>query len=95
MIRKITHCRSLTYKYDAETGICTFEDGTAYTLREMIFIAKQKLTDEDMDALHVVKKVFDGELDTGVCYAARRLSSYNWLSAMGRTLPPPEIKGEN
>ncbi len=101
MIPKITHCRSLTYKYDTETGICTFEDGTEYTLREMIFIARQELTDEDMDALHAVKKVFDGELDTGARYVARRvkrrssgrLSSYNWLSVMGRTLPPPEIKG--
>lgn len=51
------------YSYNPETGLCTFRDGTVYTASEMIFIAKQELTDDDMDGIHLVKKTFDGELD--------------------------------
>lgn len=62
MTRKITHCRKLKYKYDPDTGIAVFEDGTRYTAAEMIHIAKHKTTIQDEDALHLVKRIFDGEL---------------------------------
>ena len=62
MTQPTTHCQSLKYEYDQDTGVCTFEDGTVYTVEEMIFIARQRISVEDMDMIHLVKRIFDGEL---------------------------------
>lgn len=78
------NCRSLRYEYDPDGGVCRFEDGTTYTVREMIFIAKSDLSPETENAIHNVKKVFGGELDTS------RQFPYveDWLSKMGRSFKP-------
>lgn len=55
-------CRSLTYKYDPDTGVCTFADGAQYSVGEMIALAQHDITGEDMAALNMVKKTFDAEI---------------------------------
>jgi hypothetical protein len=78
-----TSFRSLTYKYDPDTGDCVFEDGTRYTVREMLYIAKHDLDLQDETAIHMVKKMFDGEIDT-----SRVLPHIgDWLDHMSRNFP--------
>ncbi len=60
------NCRTSKYKYDPDRGVCTFEDGTVYTAKEMLHISRADLSREDEAALHLVKRVFDGEIDTNV-----------------------------
>ena len=64
----------MKYSYDSKTGICLFEDGTVYTIEEMLFISRQKLSDADMDAIHKIKKIFAGELDIKGMYLIKRPS---------------------
>lgn len=56
------NCRKLNYKYDPDAGTAVFEDGVMYTAAEMVHIAKQNTTIQDENAIHLVKRVFDGEL---------------------------------
>jgi hypothetical protein len=53
----------LSYRYNSETGILVFSDGVKYNLFESILLSKGKLCDEDLMAIHQVKKVFDGEIE--------------------------------
>jgi hypothetical protein len=75
--------RQLKYEYDQKTGECLFEDGVRYTVREMLFIAKHDLDPRDESAIHIVKKVFGGELDTS------KVLPYigDWLDHMGMSFP--------
>lgn len=54
-----------TYRYDYETGLFTFPDGVQYTLREALHISKTALTMEDVEAIHKVKNIFDGQVLDG------------------------------
>lgn len=83
MTPKTTSFRSLKYEYDQKTGECLFEDGVRYTVREMLFIAKHDLDPQDETAIHMVKKMIDGEIDTSV------VPSYigDWLDNMSRNFP--------
>jgi hypothetical protein len=75
--------RSLRYEYDEKTGKCLFEDGTCYTVREMLYIAKHDLDPRDESAIHMVKKMIDGEIDT-----SRVLPHIgDWLDHMSRSFP--------
>lgn len=78
------HCRTLSYDYDPEEGVCRFEDGTVYTAREMVYIAKCDLSAEDEDAIHCVKRVTGGELDT----SNPPPIPPDWLSEMSRQFRP-------
>lgn len=68
------------YQYDPRTGLCMFDDGTVYTVREMVFLSRHDLTIEDREAIHRVKRIFGGELDTS------EPEKTDWLSVMGKRL---------
>lgn len=70
----------MKYNYDPETGRCVCADGTVYTIEEMLFIARHDFHPDDIKAIHAVKKIFDGELDTS------EPEKYDWLSKMGKRL---------
>ena len=84
MIPMTTHCRSLRYEYDPDKGVCRFEDGVVYTVREMIFLAHHDLSPEDEDTIHMVKKVIGGEIDTSKPHA----NVHDWLTELGRSFKP-------
>jgi hypothetical protein len=52
------------YRYWDHKRILEFDDGTEYALREAVIIAKGKPNDEDLKALHLIKRVFDGVVMT-------------------------------
>jgi len=80
------------YSYNPDAGTCTFEDGTVYTVREMIYLAKQNMSEADLDAMHAVKKMFDARIDTRPkkSFPSRALltpfAPNDELTAMGRKL---------
>jgi len=57
-----------------------FDDGTVYTVREMVFLSRHDLSAEDLAAIHLVKRIFGAELDT------HEPERTDWLAAMGRRL---------
>ena len=75
------NCRILNYTYDPDTDTAVFADGTVYSLREMIFMAHQTISADDEYAIHLVKKVFGGEIDTSAG------TPDDFLSRMRRTFP--------
>jgi hypothetical protein len=52
------------YRYQDNRKILEFDDGTEYTLREAAIIAKGKPNDDDLRAIHLVKRIFDGVVIT-------------------------------
>jgi hypothetical protein len=50
------------YTWDADNGRLNFDDGIAYTGYEAILLAEGKPCDEDIRAVHTIKKIFDGQL---------------------------------
>lgn len=53
----------MTYRYCPETGTLTFTDGVKYTIDEAVQLSKGKLSDDDLMAIHQIKKMFDGEIE--------------------------------
>ena len=53
---------NLSYQYNPQRQILTFEDSISYTLREAVLIAKSFPTESTAVALHKIKGVFDGEI---------------------------------
>lgn len=51
---------SLHYEYFPDIDLIRFEDGVCYTMQEAIIISR--MGDEDVKAVHLVKKIFGGEL---------------------------------
>lgn len=84
------NCRTLQYKYNSRNCIATFEDGTTYTLRELLFLAHQDLSLEDEYKLHLVKKIFGGDIELP---PLRRPipKKKDYLSDMARKLPPAKL----
>ena len=54
--------KQLGLSYRFKDGLAVFEDGVSYTPHEMIVIAQKGGTDKEMQKLHEVKKLFDGEI---------------------------------
>lgn len=54
----------MSYRYNGETGEMVFSDGVKYTIEEAVQLSKGRLSDDDLMAIHQVKKVFDGEIDS-------------------------------
>jgi hypothetical protein len=50
------------YIWDADNGLLCFDDGVIYTGYESILLAEGKPDDEDIRAVHAIKKIFDGQL---------------------------------
>jgi hypothetical protein len=48
--------------YTFRDGVATFDDGVSYTLKEMLYLAERHAAGSDLREVHLVKKVFDGEL---------------------------------
>ena len=58
----------MSYDYHPRTGMIVFTDGIKYTLEEFMIMAKGRLyNDDDIRAIHEVKKMFDGELVDEFC----------------------------
>jgi hypothetical protein len=56
------YSRALDQHYEFDGQKLTFEDGISYTLAEAVEVAKKARRDEDVRAVHLVKRVFDGEV---------------------------------
>jgi hypothetical protein len=53
-------------KYEYKNGIMTFPDGVTYTVNEAMYLSKDAdLQDSDMEAIHSIKKIFDGRILVG------------------------------
>jgi len=53
---------ALNQSYRFEGDRIVFQDGVSYTIAESLHIAKDRLDDDDIQAIHLVKKLFDGEI---------------------------------
>jgi hypothetical protein len=53
---------ALNQSYSFVKGRLVFEDGISYSLAEAIALNDPRLTPEDIQAIHLVKKMFDGEI---------------------------------
>ncbi len=53
---------ALEQRYEFTEDRLVFEDGTVYTLAEATFMAKDRLSAEDIQAIHLVKRLFGGEI---------------------------------
>jgi hypothetical protein len=49
-----------SYEYDAESGVMRFDDGVKYSVQEACILSGCKTTPQDIFAVHLTKKVFDG-----------------------------------
>lgn len=83
----------MSYDYVPETGMIVFTDGIKYTIDECIQIAKGKLSDDDIRAIHHVKQAFDGELvngfgETGPEYRSRSLQGHDGGMPEKVSVPP-------
>jgi len=55
------HALQMTYDY--KDGILTFTDGVKYTIKEAVLLSKGKIQDHDLRFIHLIKKIFDGEIE--------------------------------
>ena len=53
---------ALNQSYSFVKGRLVFEDGISYSLAEAIALNDPRLTPEDIQAIHLVKRIFDGEI---------------------------------
>jgi hypothetical protein len=49
-------------EYEFRDGMMVFPDGASYNLAEAVIMCRDRLTDEDIAAIHCVKLLFDGEI---------------------------------
>lgn len=97
---------ALNQSYRFEGDRIVFQDGVSYTIAESLHIAKDRLDDDDIQAIHLVKKLFDGEIVVQPGEAAKvvynALNDENFidensikkpksLSALSYELGPPPI----
>ena len=54
---------ALQMTYDYRDGVLIFTDGVKYTVHEAVILSKGKLNNDDLRAIHHVKKAFDGEIE--------------------------------
>lgn len=52
----------LSYVWDGERGLAVFEDGVSYGVGELLILCLRDTRPEDLQAVHLVKKHFDGVL---------------------------------
>lgn len=57
------HVPALNQTYRFEDGKIIFEDGVTYSINEAVMMARDRLTDEDIQAIHLVKRIFGGEIE--------------------------------
>lgn len=63
MGRNDTFVPALGQEYEFRDGKMIFPDGVEYSLAEALTMAKDlSLTDRDIQAIHAVKKLFDGRI---------------------------------
>lgn len=55
---------ALNQSYCFVKGRLVFEDGIGYSLAEAITLNDPRLTAEDIQAIHLVKRIFDGEIQS-------------------------------
>ena len=48
--------------YTFKDGRAVFDDGVVYTFEEMMHLSERRAAGEDLKAIHIVKKAFDGEI---------------------------------
>jgi len=53
---------ALNQSYSFVKGRLVFEDGISYSIAEAIALNDPRLTPEDIQAIHLVKRIFDGEI---------------------------------
>jgi hypothetical protein len=58
----INFVAALNQSYRFEGDRIVFQDGVSYTIEEAVHIARDRLDDDDIQAIHLVKKLFDGEI---------------------------------
>lgn len=57
-----TEVKALGMSYEFRGGKMIFSDGVEYSINEAATMARDRLTDDDIRAIHLVKKLFDGEI---------------------------------
>lgn len=56
----MSYVAALNQSYQFTGNGILFEDGIEYTIHEAVAIARGDCTDEDIRAIHAVKRIFDG-----------------------------------
>lgn len=51
-----------SYWFNCLNGMLIFDDGVQYTSEEAIWIAESEPSDETLQAIHLIKKEFKGEI---------------------------------
>lgn len=57
-----TFVPALGKRYEFKEDRIVFEDGVSYTLAEAMVMAKDRLDEADIQAIHLVKQMFDGTI---------------------------------
>ena len=57
--------RDLRLNYTHDDSGLLFEDGTRYTIEEAMYLAQRGVRGADLRAVHLVKNVFDGDIECG------------------------------
>jgi len=57
-----TYAPQIGQSYCFIKGKLVFEDGISYSISEALSLCDPRLTPEDIQAIHLVKKMFDGEI---------------------------------
>lgn len=87
-----------SYRYSPDSGRLKFDDGTVYDLFEAFALSKGACTDEDLFGIHLVKKIFDGEIDGLTVVKKRMAMSLDRRRNPFRTTPvedtPSAINGQ-
>jgi len=53
----------MTYDHKEESNVIVFSDGVRYTISECLLLSKGRPSDDDIRAVHAIKKIFDGVLE--------------------------------
>lgn len=98
---------TLGLSYEFRDGKMIFSDGVEYSIDEAAALARDRLTDDDLRAIHLVKRIFDGTI-MDCAGAARRMihdadqdgpdemtsgPPCSSLDDLGESLGPPPIIG--
>jgi len=62
MPRDLNYVKALAMSYEFDGTDLVFDDGVRYSIREAATLARGRLSDDDLQAIHLVKKLIDGEV---------------------------------
>jgi hypothetical protein len=92
MERKYVRALNLHYRFSPDEQTLTFDDGVVYTLDEAMLLAKGKANDEDIAAVHLVKKAFGATLEDGFTEAERLFRVQPEVRQVPEARPVPAVR---